>query len=68
MAETMALALEGRFGDYTIGKEMTLERVNKITQFRETRFRPSRFRSFVREVTEEQINLYAAMPCGSGRT
>jgi fatty aldehyde-generating acyl-ACP reductase len=31
MAETIALALEGRFEDYTVGKDITLERVQEIT-------------------------------------
>ncbi len=56
MAETMALALEGRFEDYTVGKDITLERVNEITAIAEKHgFRLSGFRSFEREVTEEQI-------------
>ena len=56
MAETMALALEGRFEDYTIGKDITLERVNEITAIAEKHgFRLSGFRSFEREVTEELI-------------
>lgn len=56
MAETIALALEGRFEDYTIGKEITLERVREITAIAEKHgFRMSGFRSFEREVTEEQI-------------
>ena len=56
MAETMALALEGRFEDYTIGKDITLERVNEITAIAEKHgFHLSGFRSFEREVTEEQI-------------
>ena len=56
MAETMALALEGRFEDYTIGKDIKLERVNEITSIAEKHgFRLSGFRSFEREVTEEQI-------------
>ena len=56
MAETMALALEGRFEDYTIGKDITLERVNEITTIAEKHgFHLSGFRSFEREVTEEQI-------------
>ena len=60
MAETMALALEGRFEDYTIGKEITLERVNEITAIAEKHgFRLSGFRSFEREVTEEQIEICA---------
>ncbi len=56
MAETMALALEGRFEDYTVGREITLERVREITNMAEKHgFRLSGFRSFEREVTEEQI-------------
>ena len=58
MAETMALALEGRFEDYTVGKDITLERVNEITAIAEKHgFRLSGFRSFEREVTEEQIEI-----------
>ncbi len=77
MAETMALALEGRFEDYTVGKEITLERVREITAIAEKHgFRLSGFRSFEREVTEEQIetvrrNAHRARPvqaAGSGRT
>ena len=56
MAETIALALEGRFEDYTVGREISLERVNEITAIAEKHgFRMSGFRSFEREVTEEQI-------------
>lgn len=56
MAETMALALEGRFEDYTVGKEITVERVREITMIAEKHgFRLSGFRSFEREVTEAQI-------------
>ena len=58
MAETMALALEGRFEDYTVGKDITLERVNEITRIAEKHgFRLSGFRSFEREVTEQQIEI-----------
>ena len=56
MAETIALALEGRFEDYTVGKDITLERVQEITAIAERHgFRMSGFRSFEREVTPEQI-------------
>ena len=52
------LPLEGRFEDYTIGKDITLERVNEITAIAEKHgFRLSGFRSFEREVTEEQIEI-----------
>jgi predicted amino acid dehydrogenase len=56
MAETMALALEGRFEDYTVGKHITLERVQEIAGIAEKHgFRMSGFRSFEREVRPEQI-------------
>ena len=56
MAETIALALEGCFEDYTVGKDLTLSRVQEITAIAEKHgFRMSGFRSFEREVTEEQI-------------
>jgi fatty aldehyde-generating acyl-ACP reductase len=58
MAEAIALALEGRFEDYTVGKEITLERVQEITAIAARHgFRMSGFRSFEREVTEEQIEV-----------
>lgn len=56
MAETIALALEGKFEDYTVGKDITLERVKEITAIAERHgFRMSGFRSFEKQVTEEQI-------------
>ncbi|MCS7011709.1 MAG: hypothetical protein N2049_01205 [Anaerolineales bacterium] len=56
MAETMILTLEGRFEDYTLGKQISRLKVDEITQLAEKHgFRLSGFRSFEREVTEEQI-------------
>ena len=56
MAETIALALEGRFENYTIGKHITRERVKEITTIAEKHgFRLSGFRSFEREVKPQQI-------------
>ncbi len=58
MAETMVLALEGRFEDYTVGKDITLDRVNEITALAGKHgFSLSGFRSFEREVTHEQIEV-----------
>jgi homoaconitase/3-isopropylmalate dehydratase large subunit len=58
IAETMALALEGRFEDYTTGKEIMLARVREITAIAEKHgFRLSGFRSFEKEVTQEQIDI-----------
>jgi predicted amino acid dehydrogenase len=56
MAEAMALALEGRFEDYTLGKHITRERVEEIGSIAKKHgFRSSGFRSFEREVTPQQI-------------
>ncbi|MEW5873476.1 MAG: shikimate dehydrogenase [Chloroflexota bacterium] len=56
MAETMALALEGRFEDYTLGKDFDRPHVQEISEIAQRHgFRLSGFRSFERAVTEEQI-------------
>jgi predicted amino acid dehydrogenase len=56
MAETIALALEGRFENYTLGKHITRERVDEITKIAEKHgFKLSGFRSFERPVMQEQI-------------
>ena len=56
MAETIALTLEGCFVDYTLGKQISRERVDEITAIAEKHgFRLSGFRSFEREVTPQQI-------------
>jgi predicted amino acid dehydrogenase len=56
MAETMALALEGRFEDFTLGKRIERERVDEITRIAEKHgFRLSGFRSFERQVTQQHI-------------
>jgi len=57
MAETIALALEGRFEDYTLGKHLTRTRVEEIDKIAKKHgFRLSGFRSFEREVTSQQID------------
>ncbi len=56
MAETMALALEGRFEDYTVGKNISGSRVDEITAIANRHgFRLSGFRSFERAVSDQQI-------------
>ena len=56
MAETIALALEGRFEDFTLGKHLTREQVKEIGSIATKHgFRLSGFRSFEREVTPQQI-------------
>jgi fatty aldehyde-generating acyl-ACP reductase len=56
MAETMSLALDGRFEDYTLGKDITRLRVDEITSIATHHgFRMSGFRSFEKAVTPAQI-------------
>jgi len=58
MAETMALALEGRFEDYTLGKNIQVSKVKEIQAISSRHgFRLSGFRSFERPVTEEQVAM-----------
>jgi fatty aldehyde-generating acyl-ACP reductase len=56
MAETMALALEGRYEDYSVGKELTVERAQEIgAMCAKHGFKLSGFRSFEHAVSDEQI-------------
>lgn len=56
MAETMALALEGRYEDYTVGKDISAGQVLEIGEIAGRHgFRLSGFRSFERAVTDEMI-------------
>jgi predicted amino acid dehydrogenase len=56
MAETMALALEGRYESYTLGKHITVEQVDTIARIAAKHgFKLGGFRSFERAVTPEQI-------------
>jgi len=62
MAETMVLALEGRFEDYTVGKTLSLARVEEIARLASKHgFRLSGFRSFEKEVTAEHIARVRAL-------
>jgi fatty aldehyde-generating acyl-ACP reductase len=56
MAETMVLAMEGRYEDYTLGRRIEVERVREIdTLARRHGFRLSGLRSFEREVSPAHI-------------
>lgn len=56
MAETITLALEGRYQSYTLGKNITLEQVNGMAKMAAKHgFQVSGFRSFELAVTDEQI-------------
>jgi len=56
MAETMALALEGRYEDYTVTREIELSRVREIREIAGRHgFRLAGFRSFGEAVSEATI-------------
>lgn len=56
MAETMALALEGRWESYTLGKNLSAAQVEEIARIAARHgFRLGGFRSFERAVAPEQI-------------
>jgi predicted amino acid dehydrogenase len=56
MAETIALALEGHFVDYTVGKNLELDKVHRIERIAERHgLTLAPFRSFGRALKDEQI-------------
>jgi len=56
MAETMILALEGRYESYTIGKDISVGRLREMEEMgRSHGFRLAGLRSFERALTEERI-------------
>lgn len=57
MAETMALALEGRYEDYSVGRQIEVARVMEIGEIATRHgFKLSGFRSFERAVSDEYID------------
>lgn len=56
MSETISLALAGRFEDFTLGKDVSVEQVDEISAIAEEQgFRLAGFRSFERAVLPEAI-------------
>jgi predicted amino acid dehydrogenase len=56
LAETALLAMEGRFEDYTLGRNITIERVKEIYHlFKKHQFQLAGLRSFGRYITDEDI-------------
>jgi predicted amino acid dehydrogenase len=56
MAETIALALEGRYENYSLGKDLTVPQVKKIGEIaRRHGFKLAGFRSFEHAVPEEEV-------------
>ncbi|MGQ9466803.1 MAG: shikimate dehydrogenase [Anaerolineae bacterium] len=60
MAETIALALEGRFEDYTVGKELDVGRVREIQEIAARHgFRPAPLHCLDRPLPPERIRTVA---------
>jgi predicted amino acid dehydrogenase len=56
MAETMMLALEGRYENFTLGRELTVKQVEEISAIAKKHgFKLAGFRSFERAVTQSEI-------------
>jgi hypothetical protein len=56
MAETMTLALEGRYEDYSVGKHISVEQALEIGAIAARHgFKLSGFRSFERAIGDEEI-------------
>ncbi len=56
MAETMILALEERYESYSLGRDLSIERVREMAALAEKHgFKLAGFRSFERQVTDEYI-------------
>jgi hypothetical protein len=56
LAETALLAMEGRFEDYTLGREITIERVKEIYHlFKKHGFQIAGLRSFGEYVTDDFV-------------
>ncbi len=57
MAETIVLAMEGRYENYTLGRSLTVRQVEEIDQLaRRHGFALSGFRAFEREVSAEDLH------------
>ncbi|MCZ7575182.1 MAG: hypothetical protein M5U01_42070 [Ardenticatenaceae bacterium] len=56
LAETALLAMEGRFEDYTLGRNITMERVKEIYRlFKKHNFQLAGLRSFGTYITDEDV-------------
>ncbi len=67
MAETIALALEGRFEDYTVGKALEIERIREITEIAGRHgFRPASLHSLDRPLAAERIKAVSRKQAAGG--
>jgi hypothetical protein len=62
MAETMTLALEGRFEDFSIGRGLEMEKVEEIQRLATRHgFRLAGFRAFDEPITTDRIEEVRAL-------
>ena len=62
LAETSLLAMEGRFEDYTLGRNITMERVKEIYQlFKKHGYQLAGLRSFGKYITDEDLAIKRAL-------
>ncbi len=58
MAETMILALEGRYENFTLGRDLTVKQVETIDKLASKHgFKLAGFRSFERAITSQELGL-----------
>jgi predicted amino acid dehydrogenase len=58
LAETALLAMEGRFEDYTLGRNISLKRVKEIYRlFKKHNFQLAGLRSFGKYITDEDVQV-----------
>ena len=62
LAETALLAMEGRFEDYTLGRNISIERVKEIYRlFKKHEFQLAGLRSFGKYITDEAVTVKRAL-------
>ncbi|MCB0053579.1 MAG: serine carboxypeptidase, partial [Caldilinea sp.] len=62
LAETACLAMDGRFEDYTLGRNITMERVKEIYKISQKHgFKLAGLRSFEKYITEEDLAARRAL-------
>ncbi|BBB91307.1 MAG TPA: NAD(P)H-binding protein [Methylomusa anaerophila] len=58
MAETMILALEGRYENFTLGRDLTVKQIETIEKLAQKHgFKLAGFRSFEQALTQQQLSL-----------
>ena len=61
LAETALLAMEGRFEDYTLGRNLSIDRVKEIYRlFKKHNFQLAGLRSFGKYITDEDVAIKRA--------